>query len=250
MSGGMAMNQQATVMSDIINDLRKVNTHADLWLNAIKYENADWEEFLNCPINRENILTLARAIVIDIQGDIDIECLDTEELYQKLHQDGHAMLAELHRLGSENGIFVEIHEIDQPLSICEKLEQDGIIERTAGGIQLSQIGIEFAEAINNPAPPCKVRIKIVKTPKGGAPKWVRNKWIGIELETDTHHLPTRDFVTGQASGQVGGYEILADKAIEALEQISPDAATWFREFFPIGSVKHFVFDADCAEEIT
>ncbi len=74
-------------------------------------------------------------------------------------------------------------------------------------------------------------IKILGTPSGGAPKWVREAWIGLVLPIDPH-LPqshmTRDVLT-KAPMKGFGYRIDAVLAVEILSLHAPEAALWWRE---------------------
>ena len=77
------------------------------------------------------------------------------------------------------------------------------------------------------------RIKIVRTPAGGAPEEVRKEWVGVILPcapilgfTDGIEL---NAVTGEKVPKRYCFHVPQIEAIEALEQKSPDAARWWRE---------------------
>ena len=90
-------------------------------------------------------------------------------------------------------------------------------------------------------------IKILGTPSGGAPKWVREAWIGLVFPIDPH-LPqshmARDVLT-KTPRQVHGYNIDAVLAVEILSLHHPEAARWWRENTTlIQPGNHLVFSAD------
>jgi len=110
-----------------------------------------------------------------------------------------------------------------------------------------------------------VRIRIKSVPRGDAPVWVREKWVGVELESPLGASPRmfpaagvlapRSFLasfwrllTGQTR-RVTGYPVQVAGAMEALEKSSPQAAAWWRENTPdiISPSRLFVFDADACE---
>jgi hypothetical protein len=80
------------------------------------------------------------------------------------------------------------------------------------------------------------KIRIVSTPPGGAPEWVRKEWVGLEL-------PVADLTTFErASGRIlnvspdrppeneGGYPVRFDEAIPILREKSRksrEAAIWW-----------------------
>ena len=90
-------------------------------------------------------------------------------------------------------------------------------------------------------------IKILGTPSGGAPKWVREAWIGLILPIDPH-LPqshmARDVLT-KTPRQIRGYNVDAVLAVEILSLRHPEAALWWRENTTlIQPGNHLVFSAD------
>lgn len=96
-------------------------------------------------------------------------------------------------------------------------------------------------------------IKILGTPSGGAPKWVREAWVDLVLPIDPH-LPqsymARDILT-KAPRQGHGYNIDAVLAVEVLSLHHPEAARWWRENTTlIQSGNHLVFSADDEIELT
>ncbi len=90
-------------------------------------------------------------------------------------------------------------------------------------------------------------IKILGTPSGGAPKWVREAWIGLVLPLDQHWPQSnmaRDVLT-KTPRQIRGYNVDAVLAVEILSFRHPEAARWWRENTTlIQPGNHLVFSAD------
>ena len=83
-------------------------------------------------------------------------------------------------------------------------------------------------------------IKILTTPPGQAPVWVRDKWVGLSIPLLVH--PRRNLkqtgVLGGAPNNINGYVVSAKTAIACLEQVAPDAARWWQ---------HHLLDIDSSE---
>ena len=109
------------------------------------------------------------------------------------------------------------------------------------------------------------RIRITAAPPGDAPLWVREKWVGVELETifgasaktfsaASVLAPASFFaslwrmITGR-SRKVEGYPVRVTAAIDALAKSSPEAAAWWRTNTPqlVSPRRFFVFDANVCE---
>ena len=93
-------------------------------------------------------------------------------------------------------------------------------------------------------------IRIVNTPPGEAPLWVREKWVGLELplvhgdrgvrETYTSGVltgPRNQFIAAwrRLLGRLprkSGYAVDAQEAFAILERTSPAAAAWWRANVP------------------
>ena len=110
-----------------------------------------------------------------------------------------------------------------------------------------------------------MNIKIVRRPIGEAPEWVRDKWIGLSLPlaakrergwrglgvlTGPHHWLAQLWALASGkSEKVTGHLVNAKVAVDKLEQLSPDAAAWWREHAPhmLQGGRYFVFNADACE---
>ena len=93
-------------------------------------------------------------------------------------------------------------------------------------------------------------VKIITTPPGEAPQWVREKWVGLELPLQQWSAsPTTSRTGGVLSGPRGvsgilvhlvtgnfqrqnGYKVNVLKAVAILERASPEAAHWWRTSAP------------------
>ena len=73
-----------------------------------------------------------------------------------------------------------------------------------------------------------LKIKIIKTPAGPAPREIKKKWMEVRM------LPARKFQPGQSQNseyKEGGYKVPKLVAYEALREVSPEGADWFVENF-------------------
>ncbi len=92
-------------------------------------------------------------------------------------------------------------------------------------------------------------VRITSVPPGEAPLWVREKWVGLELPicgpAIARTYRTVGVVTGPSSlpgllfavlrGRIQktpGYRVSGEAALVALEEVSPDAAAWWRANAP------------------
>lgn len=93
-------------------------------------------------------------------------------------------------------------------------------------------------------------IRIVSTPPGQAPEWVRKEWVGVEIPVVEQ--PVKGIQVGVRGGKPqnkGGYEVNTADAIEALRKKSPEAAKWWEDNVPLASISHLVFAKDVCEPI-
>ena len=110
-------------------------------------------------------------------------------------------------------------------------------------------------------------VRIVRPPKGEAPEWVREAWVGLVLPLKDARLQTLpicgvlsgprsglrmlwDSLTG-ASVTTTGYLAPAARAIEVLEASRPLAARWWRDHAPrfLREEAEFLFDAAACERL-
>lgn len=80
------------------------------------------------------------------------------------------------------------------------------------------------------------KIRIIAVPPGGAPEWIREAWVGLELPLAEQVLGAHFGVCGTHPQNVGGFQIELKKAIEVLKEVSPEAARWWEENAPPGFI--------------
>jgi hypothetical protein len=110
-------------------------------------------------------------------------------------------------------------------------------------------------------------VEIRSVPRGEAPLWVREKWVGLRLPTVLKAgspVPARTFgVLSTPRGRVrqlwalargksereSGFVVPVLSALEALEAASPEAAAWWRENAAhlVQQGACFLFEASCAQ---
>ena len=76
------------------------------------------------------------------------------------------------------------------------------------------------------------KIKIIATPPGEAPEWVRKEWIGVIIPVPPEFPfgTERGVVSGKkVTANHGGYQVLTADALEALEKKSLKAAEWWKK---------------------
>ncbi|MDP2671189.1 MAG: hypothetical protein Q8P13_01875 [bacterium] len=92
-------------------------------------------------------------------------------------------------------------------------------------------------------------VKVVKVPAGEAPLHVREAWVGAVFPAyGPHEHLVEGVVTGESVPPRLRFSYAAPQrsALDALEQLNPVAASWFREHLLIAS--DFIFGADEVEE--
>ncbi len=100
--------------------------------------------------------------------------------------------------------------------------------------------------------PVAKSIRIIATPPGQAPLWVREKWVGLELPLACYPRPVRALTSGVLDGAptfpgflgrlfrgrvsvTKGFAVDAAQAIAVLETKHPDAANWWRANTSLGT---------------
>ena len=98
----------------------------------------------------------------------------------------------------------------------------------------------------------RTRIRIVRTPAGEAPLWVREAWVGIEIPLARIEAQGPQFGVcgGDASPEnLRGYEVHGAEAMAALRRAGKkDAADWWQEHSELGP-HHLVFGRQFCEAI-
>lgn len=94
-----------------------------------------------------------------------------------------------------------------------------------------------------------MRIRIVKTPPGHHPQWVREAWVGIVLESDGREkFSDDDHMTRIGTANLGGYAVHGYRALLALKDHHKQAHAWWHEHHA-PFVFDLVFHADVCEEL-
>jgi len=78
-----------------------------------------------------------------------------------------------------------------------------------------------------------MKIEVIARPSGQAPEWVRDAWIGIQLEAKRDN-PEGTIYLGVLGGKasqdnIGGYRVNGGKAMKVLTDKNPKAAQWWND---------------------
>ena len=95
-------------------------------------------------------------------------------------------------------------------------------------------------------------VRIISTPPGQAPEWVRKGWVGVEipLPEQISEGGIQVGVRGGKAQNVGGYRVVTSEAIEALQKKSPEATEWWMNNVPLSSISHLVFSKEVCELVS
>jgi hypothetical protein len=94
-------------------------------------------------------------------------------------------------------------------------------------------------------------VKIVQTPSGGAPDWVREAWVGMILPLQPQKVMSDQTVRNVVSlveVKNNGFSVSAMQAIDTLADRNPKAANWWKtntRCYSKGTV--FVFNKECGD---
>jgi hypothetical protein len=110
------------------------------------------------------------------------------------------------------------------------------------------------------------KMRIIATPSGQAPLWVREKWVGLELPLARHSRAVGARTSGVLDGAptflgflgrlfrgrvsvAKGFAVDAEQAIAVLEARHPDAANWWKANTPglLGNNRCLLFQKDVCE---
>lgn len=111
-------------------------------------------------------------------------------------------------------------------------------------------------------------IRIISAPRGEAPLWVRQAWIGLELPLAAPavvDLPTTGVLSGRRlwnrmlgmlrlapTQQMAGYLVDRATAVNLLHCHAPEAAAWWRANVPEAMRRDstcFLFDSNCGQRL-
>jgi hypothetical protein len=101
-----------------------------------------------------------------------------------------------------------------------------------------------------------VSIRIVRTPPGEPPEWIRRAWVGLKLplatgESKARCVPTEGALSGEGPVFSMGYIVNGRKAVASLAAHSPEAAAWWRANAPhvVSSGYQLFFPAESCKEL-
>lgn len=93
-------------------------------------------------------------------------------------------------------------------------------------------------------------IKIIATPPGQAPEWVRKAWVGIEVQaTQSSCGGIQMGIRGGAPQNLGGYSVQGNVAFAVLAEHSPRAYQWWEENAAYVFSSVLVFHRDVCEVV-
>lgn len=95
------------------------------------------------------------------------------------------------------------------------------------------------------------RIRIIETPPGQAPQWVRNEWVGLTLPLE-ENAPAADegIQMGIAGGRpenADGFSVLTQDAMGILGEKSQEAVQWWEDNLPLAFIPRFIFRKEVCE---
>ena len=94
------------------------------------------------------------------------------------------------------------------------------------------------------------RIRIIKTPEGEAPFWVREIWVGTVLPCTPYvgyaeKMPYEVVSGRKVAANYRGFSVPQERALKILKKISPAAADWWKAHgFPKPAPENFFLFAD------
>ncbi len=91
-----------------------------------------------------------------------------------------------------------------------------------------------------------MKIKIISTPAGIAPDWVREAWVGLELSLGND--PGNVSLTISSPENEGGYPVRTEDALRVLKEKNATAARWW-ETSPWAHSQYLVFGKQFCELI-
>lgn len=92
-----------------------------------------------------------------------------------------------------------------------------------------------------------MKVRITGTPPGFAPEAIREKWVGIEMQSIGREKPGEVGLPRTGTDNQGGYKFTAEEALKKLKEHDQEAHDFWVKHLPPGS--HLVFKEDVCEEI-
>jgi len=148
------MGTKATNLGEFI-DLahNPQNIYEKTWLQDCEREVGanKWAEIRRLPLTQRTIIQLSQWIVSKIAEEA--AHWSEEGPYKETLRHGHAFLQRIHQTAVEQGISVELQEIDIPLTPTESMAAAGLVTLQDGMVQLTAEGERAAREISQQKPP-------------------------------------------------------------------------------------------------
>jgi hypothetical protein len=91
-------------------------------------------------------------------------------------------------------------------------------------------------------------IRIIATPLGQAPLWVREQWVGLVIPLAEHTVSGIQMgVNGGRPENQGGYTVNTPEAIQQLRKKSTEASNWWEQSMHLPSIPQLVFAQNVCE---
>jgi len=131
------------------------NMHEEMWLQdcGLEVGASMRAEIKRLPLTRETVIKLSRMIALKI-GE-EAAHWSEEGPYGETLRHGHAFLRRIHQIAVEQGISVELQEIDIPLTPAEIMAAAGLVTVQDGTVQLTAKGERLAREVGQQKPPGK-----------------------------------------------------------------------------------------------
>ena len=131
------------------------NMYEEIWFQNCEHEVGAnmWAEIRRLPLTRRTIIQLSRKIASKIAEEA--AHWSDETAYGETLLNGHDFLRRIHQIAVEQGISVELHEIDIPLTPTESMVAAGLVTLKDGMVQLTVEGERLAREVGQQNPPEK-----------------------------------------------------------------------------------------------
>ena len=218
------------------------------------------EKYRSNPFNKWCVIDLANRLASMVKVKLDI--IDIEEFFSSVNADGHKALRAIHKLAVEQGLTLDVRQVDVPITIADMFISSGAATLEDGVLVLTAEGKKDVEDIERQIrltdkKSTTGRIKIVKVPAGEAPIEVRKAWVGLILPCDPYlgypdNASERGVLTNKKRDRNRcGFSVPQDQAIEILEKEHSEAAAWWKAHgFPQDAGSRFGFAEEEGEIIS
>lgn len=151
------MGTKATNLGEFIDLVYDpINMYEEMWLQDcefLEFGAGKWAQIRRLPLTRETVIQLSQKIASKIAEEA--AHWSEEEPYKATLRHGHAFLQKIHKTAVEQGVSVELQEIDIPLTPTEIMVAAGLVTLQDGIVQLTAEGERAAREISQQKPPGK-----------------------------------------------------------------------------------------------